>query len=114
MEIGIDSFASAMGNDGKIMPSDLSLQRLLDRIEHADKNGLDLIIEVQKISKQIPIIVLTGYSDESFATTSLALGISDYLLKDDLNSTTLYKSIIYNIERNKTSLTECLTNLVSK
>ena len=41
MEIGIDSFASAMGNDGKIMPSDVSLQRLLDRIEHADKNGLD-------------------------------------------------------------------------
>ena len=41
MEIGIDSFASAMGNDGKIMPSDISLQRLIDRIEHADKSGLD-------------------------------------------------------------------------
>ncbi|WP_264548093.1 hybrid sensor histidine kinase/response regulator [Flavobacterium sp. N2820] len=66
-----------------------------------DKNGTDLIIEVQKISKNIPIIVLTGHSDFSFATTSLALGISDYLLKDDLNSTTLYKSIVYNIERNK-------------
>jgi PAS domain S-box-containing protein len=66
-----------------------------------DKSGIELIIEVQKISKNTPIIVLTGYSDVSFATKSLALGISDYLLKDDLTSTTLYKSIIYNIERNK-------------
>src|SRR5574343_31916 len=66
-----------------------------------DKSGTELIIEVLKISKKIPVVVLTGYSDFSFATKSLALGISDYLLKDDLNSTTLYKSIIYNIERNK-------------
>ena len=65
-----------------------------------DKNGTDLIVEVLKISKKIPVIVLTGYTDFSFATKSLALGISDYLLKDDLSSPTLYKSIIYNIERN--------------
>lgn len=88
----LNNFQDKITPDFDIIFLDLSLP---------DKNGLDLIIEVQKISKQIPIIVLTGYSDESFATTSLALGISDYLLKDDLNSTTLYKSIIYNIERNK-------------
>lgn len=29
------------------------------------------------------------------------MGISDYLLKDELSSTILFKSIIYNIERNK-------------
>jgi len=66
-----------------------------------DKSGFELIQEVQKISKQIPIIILTGYNDESFATTLLAQGVSDYLLKDELNCTTLYKTIIYNIERNK-------------
>lgn len=66
-----------------------------------DKSGTELIIEVLKLSKKVPVVVLTGYSDFSFATKSLALGISDYLLKDDLSSPTLYKSIIYNIERNK-------------
>lgn len=88
----LNDFQDKITPDFDIIFLDLSLP---------DKNGIDLIVEVQKISKQTPIIVLTGYSDESFATTSLALGISDYLLKDDLNSTTLYKSIIYNIERNK-------------
>jgi PAS domain S-box-containing protein len=33
------------------------------------------------------------------------MGISDYILKDDLNSFSLYKSIIYNIERYKTLAT---------
>lgn len=71
-----------------------------------DKNGIDLVKDVMQISYGRPVIVLTGYSDISFAITSLSLGVSDYLLKDDITSPMLYKSIIYNIERNKS-----LTNL---
>lgn len=66
-----------------------------------DKNGLELIEGMLALDLSIPVIVLTGYTDFSFAVTSLALGISDYLLKDDLTATTLYKSVVYNIERNK-------------
>jgi PAS domain S-box-containing protein len=67
-----------------------------------DKSGEDLIIEILQLAKKIPVIVLTGYTDASFATKSLSLGASDYLLKDELTATTLYKSLIYNIERFKT------------
>ncbi len=66
-----------------------------------DKNGLELIVEVLALELSIPVIVLTGYTDFSFAVTSLGMGISDYLLKDDLTATTLYKSLVYNIERQK-------------
>lgn len=66
-----------------------------------DKSGETLINEVIEISEGLPIIVLTGYTDANFAIKSLSMGISDYLLKDDLTPTTLYKSIVYNIERNK-------------
>lgn len=66
-----------------------------------DKNGFELIEEVLALHFSIPVIVLTGYTDFSFAVTSLAMGISDYLLKDDLTAMTLYKSVVYNIERNK-------------
>lgn len=66
-----------------------------------DKRGEELIKDTLKIVAKIPTVVLTGYPDFSFAVKSLALGISDYLLKDDLNAATLYKSILYNIERNK-------------
>jgi len=44
MEIGIDSFAASMGgseNHTAAMNSE-ALNRLLDRIEHADKSGLDI------------------------------------------------------------------------
>jgi PAS domain S-box-containing protein len=70
-----------------------------------DLSGETLIKEVLNLSQNTPIIVLTGYTDFPFAKTSLSLGISDYLIKDNLNPTVLYKSIIYNLERNKT-LTE--------
>lgn len=66
-----------------------------------DKSGETLINEVIEISEGLPIIVLTGYTDANFAVKSLSMGISDYLLKDDLSPTTLYKSLVYNIERNK-------------
>jgi PAS domain S-box-containing protein len=66
-----------------------------------DLKPLDLIKEVIALAGNIPIVVLTGYSDFALATESIALGISDYLLKDELNSTILYKSIVYNLERNK-------------
>ncbi len=66
-----------------------------------DISPLELLKEVIALAGNIPIIVLTGYSDFALATESISLGISDYLLKDELNSTLLYKSIIYNLERNK-------------
>ena len=46
-------------------------------------------------------MVLTGYPDFNFAIKSLSLGVSDYLLKEDLSPATIHKCIIYNIERFK-------------
>ncbi|MFN7044512.1 MAG: response regulator [Flavobacterium sp.] len=66
-----------------------------------DKSGSELVEGVLKIAKNIPVVVLTGYTDLSFALKAIALGASDYLLKDELNNVTLYKSIVYNIERFK-------------
>lgn len=64
-----------------------------------DKSGEDLLDEIVKISGSIPVIVLTGYSDIAFGIKSLSLGIADYLIKDELTATSLYKSILYSIER---------------
>lgn len=67
-----------------------------------DKNGQALINEMHKIAGSIPVIILTGYTDIEFSIYSISFGISDYLLKDDLTATTLYKSILYSIERKRT------------
>jgi PAS domain S-box-containing protein len=66
-----------------------------------DLGGEELISKIQDYSKNVPIIILTGYPDADFAIKTLSLGASDYLLKDVLNATVLHKSILYNIERNK-------------
>lgn len=66
-----------------------------------DKSGEELITEVLKLSLNIPVIALTGYTDLLFAVRSLSWGIMDYLLKDELTSTILHKSILYSIERKK-------------
>lgn len=66
-----------------------------------DKSGEELISEILAIANKTPILVLTGFSDLNFAIKSLSLGISDYLIKENISPTALYKSIIYNIERFK-------------
>jgi PAS domain S-box-containing protein len=70
-----------------------------------DKTGENLVKEILGVTKSCcPVIILTGYADIDFSMRSVALGISDYLLKDDLNAVMLYKSIIYAIERKKSIL----------
>jgi len=68
-----------------------------------DKSGESLLEEILPISKSIPVIVLTGYSDIGFGIKSLSLGVADYLLKDELTATSLLKSILYSIERKEIS-----------
>jgi PAS domain S-box-containing protein len=68
-----------------------------------DERGEALIKEVVGYAKTTPIIVLTGYSDMSFSIKSLALGVSDYMLKDELTPLSLWKSIRYSIERKLSS-----------
>lgn len=66
-----------------------------------DRAGVQLINDVTGMCMNAPIIVLTGYADFDFGVHSLALGISDYILKEELTSINLYKSIIYSAERKK-------------
>ncbi|WP_339750951.1 response regulator [Algoriphagus aquimarinus] len=66
-----------------------------------DKSGEELVLEIIKLAIGIPVVVLTGFSNLEFGSRSLALGASDYLLKDDLSPAILYKSLLYNIQRVK-------------
>ncbi|CAM4338999.1 PAS domain S-box protein [Gillisia hiemivivida] len=63
------------------------------------ENNETLVKNMVSLSKNIPIIVLTGFSNKEFGVRTLSLGISDYLLKDELSAPQLAKSIYYSIER---------------
>ena len=69
-----------------------------------DKGGEELVTEMARFLPNCPVLILTGYADIDFSIQSIARGISDYLLKDDLNGAMLYKSIIYAIERKKNTV----------
>ena len=83
-----------------------------------DKMGLPLIQEIVELSLSTPVIILTGYNDSSFGIKALSLGVSDYILKDELTAVSLFKSIVYSSERKNVALaleesenniTNCLT-----
>jgi signal transduction histidine kinase len=73
---------------------------LLD-IAFPDHKGELLIRKTLKLCEEMPVIVLTGNMDFAFGVKSLSLGISDYLIKNELNSMSLYKSVVYCIEHKK-------------
>lgn len=66
-----------------------------------DAEGEPLVKEIILLAKTVPVIVLTGFSNKEFGIRTLSLGVSDYLLKDELNAMQLYKSLVYSIERKK-------------
>lgn len=85
----------------EILIHDCTFDVVLLDLSLPDRTGESLIKEILACSSNIPIIVLTGYADFDFGVKSLALGVSDYILKDELTAISLYKSIIYSSERKK-------------
>lgn len=66
-----------------------------------DASGEELINETLELAGNAVLIVLTGYSNKNFSIKTLGMGVSDYLLKDELGPSQLFKSIAYSIERKK-------------
>ena len=73
---------------------------LLD-ITLPDQVGEPLIRETLQLFPYTPVIILTGYTDFEFSVRSLTMGVSDYLLKEEITPFVLYKSILYSVERKK-------------
>jgi len=63
--------------------------------------GLDGLEQMKKLLSDIPIIVLTGLSDQSLAMESLKKGAQDYFVKGFMDYSHLSRSIRYAIERHR-------------
>ena len=66
-----------------------------------DCTGLDTIYEVESQASNTPIIVLTEQDDNELAAQALQSGAQDYLVKGQIDRSTLERSIRYAIERNR-------------
>jgi PAS domain S-box-containing protein len=78
-------------NDISIILLDLNLP---------DLDGIDLVKKILQYNRGVPVIILTGYSDLIMARKSLEIGVVDFLIKDEINPTILYKTINFALNRN--------------
>ena len=64
-----------------------------------DGHGLDTVIQTRIASPTIPIVVMSGLSDEELAIRAVHEGAQDYLVKGHVDSDLLIHSMRYAIER---------------
>ncbi len=64
-----------------------------------DSQGLETVGRIYEREPTVPIVVLTGFEDESLGLRAVQVGAQDYLIKGKVNSYFLVRSIRYAIER---------------
>ena len=64
-----------------------------------DSEGFETLDPVLDATDHQPIVVLTGMQDEQFGIRAVKRGAQDYLVKDEVTSTVLFRSIHHAIDR---------------
>lgn len=64
-----------------------------------DSQGLETFAKAERMASYLPIIVLTGYSDERLALEAVRAGAQDYLVKGEIDSRLLTRAMRHAIER---------------
>ena len=75
-----------------VVLSDLSLP---------DSRGLEAVVQAQARCPYVPIVVLTGFADESLGVQAIRLGAQDYLVKQEIHAGVLSRVIRYALERKR-------------
>ena len=64
-----------------------------------DGHGLGALRRARAAAPRVPVVVLTGLNDESLAAEALREGAQDYLIKGEIETRGLLRSLRYAIER---------------
>jgi DNA-binding response OmpR family regulator len=107
-QMGPDRFvtrrASTLGQAKELLHSDYDPQVILLDLNLPDSKGLDTLKEFCRDGEtescpRPPIVVLTSLDDEQTANQALASCAQDYLVKQNIDSRTLIRSIRYAVQR---------------
>ena len=124
-------------SEGKTRPFDLECaDRLSKGVKHLaegstdivlldlslpDSQGLETLIKVHAQAPEVPIVVLTGLNEERIAIEAMQDGAQDYLVKGQVDSNLLVRTLNYAIERQQLRselrtllLTDELTSLYNR
>jgi len=86
------ALSSATAEDALAMLNDNPIDLILTDLKLPKMNGLELLAEVQKNNRGIPVILVTGYESVDTAIAAMKNDAQDYLVKP-LNKQTLQKAI---------------------
>ncbi|MBI2957447.1 MAG: response regulator [Chloroflexi bacterium] len=64
-----------------------------------DSRGLDTVATILEKAPRVPVVVLTGVSDEELAIRAVRNGAQDYLVKGQVDTAQLVRSIRYAVAR---------------
>ncbi len=100
---------------GSLFEAELkSADRLSAGLKHISKGGIDIVLldltlpdshgmatfkRVHKHAPGLPIVVMSGSEDEELAIEAVKIGAQDYLVKGQVDSNLLKRSILYAIRR---------------
>lgn len=79
-----------------------SFHVVLSDLSLPDAQGLDTVTKIHTLTPDLPIIVLTGLSDEETGLEALRKGAHDYLVKGQIQPELLVRTVRYAIERSQT------------
>ena len=74
-------------------PKIIVLDHILTGIGDSTFNGLDTLIEIRKVDKNTPVIILTGQGDDELSSEFMEQGANRYLTKDDFFIDSLIETI---------------------
>jgi signal transduction histidine kinase len=81
--------------------SEGGIQLVLTDLTLPDSQDFETLAAVQAAAPRIPIIVLSGLSDEEIAVRMVEMGAEDYLVKGRIDRHSLVRAMRYAIERNR-------------
>ncbi len=98
----IDLTVAASINDALEYIKNNQLDAVLLDLTLPDSEGLETVARIKDAKSEVPIVVLTGIDDENVGIEALRIGAQDYLVKGQVDSRFIIRSVDYAIERKKT------------
>lgn len=89
LKSGLDALAA---HSADVVLSDLGLP---------DSQGIETFLRVHAQAPTVPIVLMTGFDDETFAVEAVRHGAQDYLVKGSVDGKLLARVIRYAIERKR-------------
>ncbi|MDP8268595.1 MAG: sigma-54 dependent transcriptional regulator [Candidatus Tenebribacter davisii] len=82
---GYEVFSAFNGKDGLTAAIEQNFDLVLLDIRLPEMNGIDILQQISKFEKDMPIIMITAYGDVETAVETMKLGAYDYITKPFVN-----------------------------